>query len=448
MPYVRTEDSLLLVPKVFGVSDRHDYLSAALDPAATKDRIDDLYTVLELSCQLAATPDLQTLLGNIVTASLRVLNCEKATVFLYDPQTQELYSRVATDAVEIRFPANRGLAGEVFRTGAVINVPDAYADARFNPDVDRRTGYRTRSILSCPLVGWDKTTVGVLQVLNKRDGSFGAWDEELARTFTSQAGVAVQRQLLLAEYGKKQRFERELDLARQIQQGLLPRRSPRLTGFDIAGWNKPADETGGDFFDYKELPSGNLAVSIADVSGHGVAPALVMAECRALLRASLSQSDDLGKLIEHVNRLLCEDVPDDYFVTVFCSVLEPNGNRLRYLSAGHGPVLHLQAANGMVDELATHGCPLGFSPDLDYDPPSELTMATGDLVVLMTDGFFEWRNTTNEQFGVPRIASCLQRNRELPSAEIIQCIYRDVLAFGTGVAQRDDLTAVVIKKTP
>src|SRR5205823_5224214 len=159
--------------------------------------------------------------------------------------------------------------------------------------------------------GWDNEPVGVLQVLNKRAGPFGPWDEALAKTFSAQAGVAVQRQLLLEEFAKKQRFERDMDIARQIQQGLLPKRPPAAAGFDIAGWNRPADETGGDFYDFKELPGGAVAITIADVSGHGIGPALVVAECRALVRASLVQTQELDRLMPLVNRLLCEDVPPD-----------------------------------------------------------------------------------------------------------------------------------------
>jgi phosphoserine phosphatase len=212
-------------------------------------QVGDLLTVLEVSRHLAVTAELRPLLEIIEQSALKVLGCERASVFLHDNQTDELFSLVATGGQSVRFPAGRGIAGEVFRKGACINVPDAYADARFNPDVDRRTGFRTRSILTAPLLGLDNTPLGVLQVLNKRAGPFDAWDEVLVKTFSAQAGVALQRQFLLDEFAKKQRFERDLALARQIQQGLLPRRPPEVAGFDIAGWNQPADETGGDYYE-------------------------------------------------------------------------------------------------------------------------------------------------------------------------------------------------------
>src|SRR6185295_14537288 len=210
--------------------------------------------------ELAVVSDLAVLLQIVQHAALEVLECERATVFLYDAERDELYSRVATGASEIRFSAGRGIAGESFRTGQVIHVGDAYADARFNPDVDCATGFRTRNMITFPLVGLANEIVGVLQVLNKAAGTFDPWDAELVRTFGAQVGMAVQRQLLLEHYADKQRLERDLSIARDIQQSLIPKKAAAAKGFDIVGWNKPADETGGDCFDYLTLPDGSLAL--------------------------------------------------------------------------------------------------------------------------------------------------------------------------------------------
>src|SRR5262249_33968002 len=268
--------------------------------------------------------ELGPLLAAVGESCLRVLDCERSTIFLYDRARDQLYSRVATGlgpgpdggaAREIRFPADRGIAGEAFRSGAVVNVPDAYADARFNAEVDRQTGYHTRNLLTCPLRGLDGAPVGVLQLLNKRGGGFGPWDEELIQAFGAQAGVALQRQLLLEEFAEKQRIQADLATARAIQQHLLPARAPVLAGFDLAGWNRPADRPGGDFFDFMGLPEGRVAITLADVTGHGIGPALLAAECRALVRACLALTPDLDAVVARVNDLLAADVPEDRFVT-------------------------------------------------------------------------------------------------------------------------------------
>jgi len=406
----------------------------------------DLFRVLEVSRQLAATPDLQTLLEIIEKSSLEVLDCERASVFLHDRETDELYSRVATGERQVRFSTQAGIAGLVFRGGAVINVPDAYADPRFNPEIDRRTGFRTRNLLTCPLFSWDNTILGVLQVLNKREGNFEAWHEALARTFSAQAGVAVQRQFLFDEIATKRRIEHNLAIARRIQQGLLPKRSPALEGFDIAGWNLPADETGGDFFDFQELSAGNLAITLADVADHGIGPALLAAECRALVRASWSHSGELDRIVSLVNQLLAADMPDGGFVTAFFGLLQGSGNRLSYVSAGQGPILYFQRASGSVRELSTQGVPLGLDPDFRYELPCAVTFSPGDLVVLLTDGFFEWSDAEGRQFGTERLRKLICLHHGLAAVDLIQTLYRAVLGFAGDSPQRDDLTAVVIKK--
>ena len=204
-------------------------------------RITDLERLLDVARRLGATAELDPLLETIAAAATAVLDCERASVFLLDRAAGELSSRVATGIAdspvkEIRFPIGVGIAGEVARTGTVVNLPDAYADPRFNPEFDRRSGFHTRSMLAVPLADHDGTTVGVLQVLNKRGGSFGPRDEQLAGFLGGQAGVAVQRQLLLAHYAEKQRIERDLAIARDIQQRLLPKDAPVVPGFDIATW--------------------------------------------------------------------------------------------------------------------------------------------------------------------------------------------------------------------
>jgi len=184
---------------------------AAESPRADlQDQINDLQAVLQVSRELAAASELLPLLSKVEQAAREVLECERATVFLFDRQRHELHSSIATGVDEIRFSADHGIAGEVVRTGKVINVPDAYADPRFNKDIDKRTGFRTRNMVTFPLLGFDQSVVGVLQVLNKLDGQFDPWDDELVRTFGAQVGVAVQRQLLLEHYAEKQRIERDL----------------------------------------------------------------------------------------------------------------------------------------------------------------------------------------------------------------------------------------------
>ena len=421
-------------------------------PRETGQQIAALEHLLEVARQLGATVELDPLLEAIATAATTVLDCERATVFLYDTGTEELYSRVATgieDSAmkEIRFPISRGIAGEVARTGSVITLADAYADPRFNPEFDRQSGFRTRNMLAFPLRGYDSTTVGVLQVLNKRSGQFDGHDEKLVRFLGAQAGVAVQRQMLLQEYAHKQRIQRDLNIARDIQQGLLPNEQPLISGFDVAGWNRPAEETGGDFFDFLPLDDDRLAVVIADVTGHGVGPAIMMAGARALIRGGLRGVTGLDRAVTDVHQLLCLDMPEGRFVTAFCGLLSAAAGTVEFMSAGQGPILLYEAASGDVSELPAQGLPLAFFPEAVYENPTRIELAIGDVLVLLTDGFYEWDRADGESFGQERVCELIRRHHHLPATDLIEHLFEAVVEFSAGGPQLDDLTAVIVRRT-
>lgn len=414
--------------------------------SAESRQVANLRAVLEVSRELAAMEELTTLLSKIEKAALRVLECERATVFILDRERNELYSRLATGVDEIRFSAERGIAGEVVRTGEIVDVPDAYADARFNPEIDRKTGFKTRNMISFPLRGFDHSIIGVLQLLN-RTGGGDAWDGELVRTFGAQVGVALQRQLLIEHFAEKQRLERDLDIARTIQQGLLPDKPAEVAGFDIAGWNKPADQTGGDCYDYLRLCDDTMAVTIADATGHGIGPALMIAECRALFRATIGLApDNLTAAVERVNNLLCEDLPDDRFVTAFFGVVSAKRSEMTYLSAGHGPIIRYTRADDRIEEFKANGVPLGIMADVPFPEPDVFKMAPGDMMIVVTDGFFEWADAAKNQYGLERMYDLIRANRDRSSADIIRLLHESVLEFAQGTPQSDDLTAVIVKR--
>lgn len=402
-----------------------------------------LRRLLDITRQMAGTTDLDELLRTIVAAAVEVLACERATIFLYDKARNELYSRVATGIRSLRVPADRGIAGAAAQQRVVVNVPDAYADARFNPAIDRQTGFRTRNLLAIPLENLTGELVGVLQTLNKRDGAFTPEDEELARTLAAQAGVALHRQALLDEYAQKQRMARDLELARQIQQALFPKTNPVVAGYEIAGWNRSADETGGDCYDFISLAEGRQALLLADATGHGIGAALVIAQCRSLLRALLSMTDDLARIAARVNEILSEDLTDDRFVTAFVGLLDPRRHRLDYLSAGQGPLLFVHA--GGVEERRATGLPLAVVADMPFDVEA-FEFAPGDTVALLTDGFFETTNSAGEQYGVERVAQVLRARAGLPLDALIRDLNDDISRFSGNAPPADDLTAVFVRR--
>jgi serine phosphatase RsbU (regulator of sigma subunit) len=245
--------------------------------------------------------------------------------------------------------------------------------------------------------------------------------------------------------GELKQVRHDLDIARTIQQGLLPTQSPALDNFELAGWNQPADQTGGDYFDWQALPDGRLAISLADATGHGIGPALVSASCRAYARA-IFLSNGHNDLLERLNLLLGEDLSANRFVTFAVVFLEPDRSRVEILSAGHGPILWYKRAENTFENLEAQGIPLGMIADVHYDHAISGTLAVGDLLVLVTDGFYEWENPDGEEFGLTRLEDVIRASRDYTSDEIIARLRSSVALHCRGTQQKDDLTAVILKR--
>ncbi len=261
----------------------------------------------------------------------------------------------------------------------------------------------------------------------------------------------VEAALTEAETRRKvERIEQDMSVARTIQRALLPVSAPKIPGYDVAGWNRPADQTGGDYYDWQLLPDGNWIISLADVSGHGIGPALVTAACRAYVRASSLHDGNLATLTGRVNRLLAEDLPEGRFVTLVSVLIAPGGGPVGLLSAGHGPVLLWAKATGQVRDINPNDVPLAIVPDSGFGPAESVTLAPGDVLALVTDGFFEWsrpsRDGQRDDYGLERLRTSLARHAGKTAAEIVEALAADVGEFARGEPQQDDLTVVVIKR--
>ena len=245
-------------------------------------------------------------------------------------------------------------------------------------------------------------------------------------------------------HSELERVNHDLDIARSIQRGLLPESPPELDHFEIAGWNQPADQTGGDYFDWQRLPDGQIAISIGDATGHGIGPALVSALCRAYARASFMVDRD--QVLERLNGLLANDLADDRFVTFAVVFLNPARSEVKVLSAGHGPILCYRRATNKLENFEAQGIPLGMIAGMPYEDSRLKCLKSGDMIVLVTDGFYEWQNPESEEFGLDRLRDTIQEARDCPANEVITRLYAAVKNFSRGTKQQDDLTAVVIKR--
>lgn len=325
---------------------------------------------------------------------------------------------------------------------------------RLNPALCRLSGLAAASsyLVAAAYLGWRLPLGEATSLLSPQNTVIGYALTLIVAGFVagvvaSEVKKQVDAALREAETRRQvERLEHDLEVARSIQQSLLPSGVPQIEGFEIAGWNLPADQTGGDYYDWQCLPDGKLVVALADVTGHGIGPALLAAVCRAYARASFCGRGELMATMGQINSLVAGDIGEGRFVTFVTAVCAPGSSRVELLSAGHGPLFLYVLKEDRFEVMSAQGLPLGIVADMVSEPPRTLDLGPGDLLVLTTDGFFEWANPQNELFGSKRLEQAIRASREKHPNEIISDLYEAVINFSAGTKQQDDLTAVIVKR--
>jgi sigma-B regulation protein RsbU (phosphoserine phosphatase) len=448
-----------VAPERFSRTDRNQTLRCRVEmpttvaPAAISAA--QMSLVLDVSRALAVTADLDTLMHKIAGAVTGLLSCDRASIFLHDRQTDELWTKVAlgTDSV-IRLPAGAGIVGAAFRAAEAVHVPHPYDDPRFNRDVDRKTGFTTCNLLAVPMFDLTGHPVGVIQAINKSgegcENGFTDGDVAMLQLLGDQAGVAMQRYHLQQAAVRSMALEREMQLARSVQQAMTPEPDavPVLPGLEAAGWTKPASINGGDCFDLWKLPDGRLGVLLADASGHGIGPALVVAQVRTLVRTLSETEGDPFVLLQRINARLYDDLPNGRFVTTFLAFVSADG-RISFCSAGHGPVLIRPQAGEPLREIEATAPPLGVLPELPADEchASSHIDASGWLIVA-SDGFTEALSVEDQTlFGTERLIETLDAAHLDHAADVITVMRKAVHDWQGSDDPIDDQTVVAVRRT-
>src|SRR5262245_58849798 len=302
--------------------------------------------------------------------------------------------------------------------------------------------------LAVPLVSQGEL-LGVLNLgprLSQQD--YSSDDRALLNNLATQAAPALRVAQLVrqqqAEVRARERIEQELQVARLIQQTLLPKTEPVLPGWQISAYYQPARAVGGDFYDFIDLPDGRLAIIVGDVTDKGVPAALVMATTRSVLRGAARRLIAPGAVLERTNDLLCPEIPPKMFVTCLYAILDPASGRLQYANAGHDLPYHRRADG--VEELRAVGMPLGLMPGTRYED-HEIMLAPGDGVIFYSDGLVEAHNTQREMFGFPRLQAFVERHPPGDGATLIKVLLAELTIFtGPDAEQEDDITLVSLRR--
>jgi len=412
-------------------------------------RVAALNRLLEVTRRLAADIDLEKILHTIASEACQALHCERGTLYQFDPNTQELFAVLAMDLEihEIRHKLDHGISGYAARHRTLVNVADPASDPRWNSRVDQATGYQTRSILAAPLISpHDDALLGVLQLLNNIGGPFDPFDEELIVAFAAHASVALDRARLVEQARQQQEVEAALHVARDIQRGFMPGRLANIPGYDLATWWYPQQAVGGDYCDVMPLRCGGTGLVIADVSGHGIGPSLIMASTRAALRALVLEHAAPETLLNLVVEALAGDFDKGHFITMVMAVLDGTAHTLRYANAGHAPALHYVYGEDRFETLEATGLPLGIEHSPRYEAAPERRLAVGDIIVLCTDGIVEAMDANDQPFGVRRLEEVVRKYAKSPMAELVQKTGESVEAHYVGDNPSDDLTILVARR--
>jgi phosphoserine phosphatase len=424
-------------------------MSLVSDSSQLSRRIDSLNRLLEVSRSLAAEVDLDRILETITTEACRALDCDRATIYQYDAEANELYTRVATEleVESIRKSLDQGISGFVATERKVANVSDPLSDPRWNSSVDAATGYRTRNILAAPLIApHDGSLLGVLQLLNKEDGAFDEIDEELLVAFSQHAAVSLDRARMIDEIKGQQATQASLDVAREIQQGFMPKNLPKISGYEVASWWYPNQAIGGDYCDVLSFKDGRTGLVIADVSGHGIGPALLMASVRAALRALVLDHAEAEILLNLLGRAMGDDLQDGRFITLVLAALNPQTHRIEFANAGHAPALHFRCQDDQFFPLDATGLPLGVVERPEYPQGPPIEMQVGDILILCTDGIVESMDEDFKQFGVVRLQEIVCQMKSASMQELVGRIGTKVTEHYVGESPADDLTILAIRR--
>jgi PAS domain S-box-containing protein len=419
----------------------------------------ELATLATTMGQITSSLQVEDVLSSIV-GGVRELVPEAlgATVQMADASGR-LVTRAASAALGPRrspmvFEPGSGAAGRAYRDREIVHVRDVADDPRY---LRAETPPRYASLIALPIASADRV-LGVLSVAGARKGAFLTHHEHLLTLVAGSAAIAVghaaeyearltalqaaQRRLL-----EQQRLEQEIALAAEVQASLLPRRSPDLPGYDLAGMAFAARYVSGDLYDWLEVGPDRCHLALADIAGKGVPAALMTSTARALLREGAARGDSPGPALAHLNRSLYDDLTHaGFFITVVVAALDRRSAAVDYASAGHTEVLWYRAHDGACERLPATAPPIGVLPELAIQE-RRVHLCPGDVLVFYSDGVTEAEGDGGELFGTSRLVDLVRAGASLTAAALARSVVEAVDAF-SHCARSDDLTIVVARALP
>jgi serine phosphatase RsbU (regulator of sigma subunit) len=417
-----------------------------------QEKVLKLKALLDISKALGSEIELENLLQIIVDKTTEIMNADRSTLFIYDENRDELWSKIAQDLEikEIRFPLGIGLAGYVAQSRRPLNIPNAQIEPKFNREFDQKTGYCTLTVLCQPIISSERKLIGVIQVLNKKNnGVFSKEDEIFLEAFSAHASIAIERASLTKAYIEKQRIHDALRFAHDIQFSMLPKKFPTFSDrrhIDVFAFLDPAIEVGGDFYDIFFVDDDHFCFLVGDVSDKGVPAAIFMAMTKTLLKATVKSGWRPHEVLQIVNKELSIDNDAAMFVTIFIGIINIQTGTVVYSNGGHNQP-YLIGREGVAMLKTPSGMALGIADDVNFST-RQITLQQGEGLFIYTDGANEAMDKDGNLFSQQRLTALLEKSRGLSSKEIIENVIAAVKVFSMGTSKSDDITVLSIKYNP
>ena len=413
----------------------------------SSDTIDGQYisrVIFEYARRIGREKDREALLAIIADMGRDLVGADRCSIWLLDSSTNQLVTRLAQGTDPIQIEIGQGYVGRCVATGEIALSNRVREERDFAAAVDARTGYQTLSVLAVPMRNSAGETMGAFQALNKTDG-FTAMDADLLGLAAAYSASTLETQSLQQRAEDARRLAHEIEIAREVQQRLLPTdRLAPVPGVAFAASCQPAAEVGGDYYDYLPSPDGSLTVLLGDISGKGIAAALMMASVQASLHSLILQSaQEPNELITWLNGIVYESSTQTRYSTLFFAHYDPRSRKIKTVNAGHSPPL-LFRADGRVELLEADGPPVGLLSGCKFSQ-KEYTLDPGDTVVCYSDGISECHNKQGEMWPEEDFERALLDARSLPVERLVASVMETAARFAGQAKQHDDMTIICLR---
>lgn len=394
-------------------------------------RLVELEAVYEVGLAIASTLELDELSEGVLLRAVSLSDARRGALYLLEDGSFELNRTIGGDARRRLEPDDEQLTR---LDGEATVEQDLLPGARFALALPIEIDGSPRGLLA---IGDKESRHGV--------GPFAEADRRTLGLFANQAAIALENAHLHLQALEKERLEREMELAADIQQRLLPKDVPQVDGYEMIGWNRPTWQVGGDYFDFLPLADGRLGLVVADVTGKGLAAALLVSTLHSSLQLLFEGVSPDEALLARLNEHIVHSSSPNKFITLILAELDPATAKLRSLNAGHNPGM-LVRADGSISELMPSGMPLGLLTGSSYHAQN-LDIGVGDLLCLFSDGITECTSVDDLEFGEERLEQLLLRERHNPLPEVMAAIDSAMGEFSAGCSQSDDQTVVLLRRT-